>query len=275
MNAIVSTTSLLTVRADVSVRAATMADLPFMDGLQKAHSKQLGYFPTQQFQSYIEGGNVLIAESLLEVGGLKLDGTTSNPQTSNPQTTPTRVGYCIAKDRYLKRDELGVIYQLCVAPGVQRKQVGAALVKAAFERSAYGCKLYCCWCAQDITANYFWQSMGFLPVAFRAGSTGNGRRRQARVHIFWQRRINATDTSTPYWYPCMTNSGAIRADRLVFPIPPGTHWKDVHAVAMPAASPPMLAWAAGSVTPGFNRPIPVSVRERRPFKSLFANEIGE
>ena len=34
----------------------------------------------------------------------------------------------------LKRDELGVVYQLCVAPGVQRKLVGAALVKAAFER---------------------------------------------------------------------------------------------------------------------------------------------
>src|SRR5687768_159407 len=140
--------------ARCTVRAATMADLPFMDRLQKMHSKQLGYFPTQQFQSYIEGGNVLIAESLLEVGGLKLDET-SNPQTSNPQTPSTPVGYCIARDRYLKRDELGVIYQLCVAPGVQRKQVGAALVKAAFERSAYGCKLYCCWCAQDIEANRF------------------------------------------------------------------------------------------------------------------------
>jgi hypothetical protein len=53
------------------------------------------------------------------------------------------------------------------------------------------------------------------------------------VHIFWQRRINADDVQTPYWYPCATNGGAIREDRLVFPIPPGVHWKDVEAVAVP------------------------------------------
>jgi GNAT superfamily N-acetyltransferase len=79
------------------------------------------------------------------------------------------LGYCASRDRYLKRDELGVIYQLCVAPGVQRKLVGASLIKAVFERSAYGCRLYCCWCAQDLAANYFWESLGFVPIAFRAG----------------------------------------------------------------------------------------------------------
>jgi hypothetical protein len=40
------------------------------------------------------------------------------------------------------------------------------------------------------------------------------------------------DQSTPYWYPFQTNSGAIREDRLVFPIPPGTHWSEVTAVAV-------------------------------------------
>src|SRR5688500_615079 len=102
------------------------------------------------------------------------------------------------------------------------------LVKAMFDRAAYGCKLYCCWCAQDIEANRFWESMGFLPVAFRAGSD-----KKKRVHIFWQRRINADDETTAYWYPCQTNAGAIREDRLVFPIPPGTHWSEVRAVALP------------------------------------------
>jgi hypothetical protein len=53
------------------------------------------------------------------------------------------------------------------------------------------------------------------------------------VHIFWQRRINDGDASTPYWYPCQTSSGAIREDRLVFPIPPGTHWTEVRAVVLP------------------------------------------
>jgi hypothetical protein len=147
----------------------------------------------------------------------------------------------ISRDRYLKRDELGVIYQLCVAPGHQRGLIGASLIKEVFARSAYGCRLYCCWCAQDLDANYFWESLGFVPIAFRAGSTG-----KKRVHIFWQRRVDRDDQSAqssrrsrtignrqsqiPYWYPFQTNSGAIREDRIVFPIPPGVHWSEVRAV---------------------------------------------
>ena len=43
-------------RVDLSIRVATKTDLPFLDGLQKTHSKQLGYFPTKQFEGYIEMG---------------------------------------------------------------------------------------------------------------------------------------------------------------------------------------------------------------------------
>ena len=203
-------------RIPVHVRVATLADLPALDALQKPNVKALGYFPTKQFQGYIEMGSVLIAE---------LDAP---------------VGYCISRDRYLKRDELGVIYQLCVAPEAQRSLIGASLVKAVFDRAAYGCRLFCCWCAQDLAANRFWESMGFVPVAFRAGSTG-----KRRVHIFWQRRTSADDTMTPWWYPSQTNSGAMREDRLVFPIPPGTHWSEVTAVTVPKES----AGPAGAGSP--------------------------
>src|SRR5687768_8797363 len=111
-------------------------------------------------------------------------------------TTEERLGYIIARDRYLKRDELGVVYQLNVVPDQQRRLIGAHLVRSVFERAAYGCRLFCCWCAQDLAANRFWESLGFIPLAFRAGSTG-----KRRVHIFWQRRIVADDVATPYWYP--------------------------------------------------------------------------
>ena len=63
---------------------------------------------------------------------------------------------------------------------------------------------------------------------------GRGENGAPRPHIFWQRRICAEDVTTPYWYPFQTSSGAIREDRLVLPIPPGVHWKDVQAVAVPA-----------------------------------------
>jgi hypothetical protein len=97
-----------------------------------------------------------------------------------------------------------------------------------FERAAYGCRLFCCWCAQDIEANYFWESLGFIPLAFRSGSRG-----KRRIHIFWQRRIREGDTTTPYWFPAQTSAGSIREDRLVLPIPPGTHWRDVMPIVLP------------------------------------------
>jgi N-acetylglutamate synthase-like GNAT family acetyltransferase len=208
-------------KIELSIRPATMDDLAFLDSLQKQHNKQLGYFPTKQFEGYIAMGGVLVAEA-----------------------SGKAVGYCISRDRYLKRDELGVIYQLCVAPGAQRGLIGASLVKEVFARSAYGCRLYCCWCAKDLEANHFWEAMGFVPIAFRAGgkqkkdpSTGL---RAGRVHIFWQKRIVENDTETKWWYPSKTDQGAIREDRLVFPIPPGVSWRDVEAVAVPGGENPKL-----------------------------------
>jgi ribosomal protein S18 acetylase RimI-like enzyme len=226
-----SATGLLAVNArrEVSIRVATMADLPFLDALQKQFGRALGYFPTKQFEGYIEMGAVLVARAPGECMG----------------ETPMPLGYVISRDRYLKRDELGVIYQLCVAPGHQRGLIGATLLKEVFARSAYGCKLYCCWCAQDLSANHFWESMGFVPIAFRAGSTG-----KRRVHIFWQRRINDGDTAAPYWYPSMTNQGAIREDRLVFPIPPGTHWSEFQAIALPTAASGIVAVDDGGTWAG-------------------------
>ncbi|MEO6437084.1 MAG: hypothetical protein ABIP55_15175 [Tepidisphaeraceae bacterium] len=53
------------------------------------------------------------------------------------------------------------------------------------------------------------------------------------MHIFWQRRIRAGDTTTPYWFPAQTSSGSIREDRIVLPIPPGTHWSDAKPLILP------------------------------------------
>ncbi|HLL91176.1 MAG TPA: hypothetical protein VK324_17900 [Tepidisphaeraceae bacterium] len=50
-------------------------------------------------------------------------------------------GYLIGHDQYFKRDDVGVIYQMNVAPQYRRSLVAATLLRAQFERSAYGCKL--------------------------------------------------------------------------------------------------------------------------------------
>jgi hypothetical protein len=220
-------------RCNITIRPAVPSDLPFIDSLQRIHSKQVGWMPRMQLEGKINRGHVIVAE---EGSGLRVQGSVNGSASEGSLLSPEHrdlspVGYCIGTDQYFKRDDVGIIYQMNVVPSKQRGLIGATLVKAMFERAAYGCKLFCCWCAQDIEANHFWESLGFIPLAFRAGSRGN-----QRVHIFWQRRIRAGDETTPYWFPSQTSSGSIREDRLVFPIPPGTHWSDAKPIILPALS---------------------------------------
>ena len=115
-------------RVPVTVRPAAMNDLPFIDALQKRHTRMVGWMPTKQLVQKITLGHVLVAED----------------DAKQP------AGYCIGHDQYFKRDDVGIIYQMNVVPGRQRSFVGATLLKAMFDRAAYGCRLFCCWCAQDI-----------------------------------------------------------------------------------------------------------------------------
>src|SRR5688500_12071940 len=109
--------------AAVRVREATPADVPFVDRLQKLHSKMVGFMPSQQLAGKMAAREVLIAQ---EGGG---DSSPAEP-----------VGYVIGADRYFKRDDVGIIYQLNVAPGRQRSFVGMTLLMAMFDRAAYGCR---------------------------------------------------------------------------------------------------------------------------------------
>lgn len=193
-------------RCPVNVRAAVPEDMGFIDELQKMHSHMVGWMPRKQIEGNIEAERILIAED----------------HAGNP------IGYSIARDQYMKRDDVGIVYQVNVLPLKHRHLVGATLVKTVLERAAYGCRLFSCWCAQDIQGNYFWEALGFIPLAFRTGS-----RAKQRIHIFWQRRVRDGDEHTDYWFPSQTAGGAVAEDRLVLPIPPGTHWRDAKPVLLP------------------------------------------
>src|SRR5260221_756952 len=95
-------------RSNVIVRPATMSDLPFLDSLQKLHTKQVGWMPTKQLEGKIRAGHVIVAED----------------------DAKQAVGYCIGHDQYFKRDDVGIIYQLNVVPTKQRGLIGATLIKA-------------------------------------------------------------------------------------------------------------------------------------------------
>ena len=54
----------------ITTRVATMDDLPFIDALQKKHSKQLGFFPRQQIEGYLKNGWMRVAEERVASGQL-------------------------------------------------------------------------------------------------------------------------------------------------------------------------------------------------------------
>jgi hypothetical protein len=66
------------------------------------------------------------------------------------------------------------------------------------------------------------------------------------MHIFWQKKIRPrtwderagawVEDDFSYWFPSQTGAGAIGEDRIVLPIPPGTHWSDAKPVVLPNGS---------------------------------------
>ncbi len=210
----------------IQIRIATNEDIAFIDSLQKKYNKNLGFMPTKALEGKIKQQQILIAEERRTTDDTDFTDEIQSVQSVKSVVIP--LGYLIGQDQYFKRDDVGIIYQIAVVEGNQRGFIGASLLKAQFDRSAYGCKLYCCWCAQDLIANQFWESMGFVPLAYRAGSE-----KKSRIHIFWQKRIRSDDQTTAWWYPSETKGGSMMADRLVLPIPPGVHWSTIERVILP------------------------------------------
>jgi N-acetylglutamate synthase-like GNAT family acetyltransferase len=207
-----------TPRLPISIRPATETDLKFIDDLQKKHGKEVAFASTDELLSYINDGMALIAE----------------------EGVGRPIGYCLYRDRYMKREDCGIVSQLVVAANKHRGLVGAALIQAMFGRVPYGVRLFCCWCAQDLQANHFWEALGFVPLAFRSGSRGKahgGSRKETRMHIFWERRVREND-EFPFWYPSQTTGGRMAEARLVLPIPTGKHWCDELPIALPGMENP-------------------------------------
>ncbi|MGI9013412.1 MAG: hypothetical protein ACR2GY_04090 [Phycisphaerales bacterium] len=209
-------------KRSINIRLASMRDdydMKNIDALHKANIDGLGYWQRGRFEGAIEQQRVLIAETIPPCcpDGKPVDGIRGS-----------MLGFLIYTDKYSKREDVGCIYAVCVHEIRQRGLIGAALVQNAFERMPYSVKLCCCWCAQDLDAGYFWESLGFVPLAYRTGSE-----KRERIHIFWQKRIREGDVDTPWWYPSLTSGGAIGEGRLVLPMLPGMDWRDPKPMVLP------------------------------------------
>lgn len=182
----------------IGYRPAVFADIPFLDQMQKLHAGKLGFQYLKAYEKAVTDGNqVIIAED---------EGR-------------NKVGFIFGRERYMSQDHVAIVFQLGVVPMRFRHKVGANLLARFMESRTFGIRLVCCYCAQDLPANRFWEAMGFLPIAFRTGS-----RRTERLHIFWQRRCRRGDTTTGFWFPAVTTGGSIGEDRVVVPLPNGVPW---------------------------------------------------
>src|SRR5262245_9223224 len=80
-------------RVAIEIRVATLADVPFMDGLQKKYGKALGYFPTKQFEGYVGSGGVLIAEEKRTADDADSADKNLNSSVPSVQSVVKSLGY--------------------------------------------------------------------------------------------------------------------------------------------------------------------------------------
>ena len=76
-------------RCPITVRPGTIDDLPFIDRLQKMHTKQVGWMPTKQLEGKIRLQQCLIAEAVgreSEVGSNHPQPTTHDPRRRKSAT---------------------------------------------------------------------------------------------------------------------------------------------------------------------------------------------
>jgi len=218
-------------RPEAPLRKATAADVHFLDYLQERHAHEVGYLPRRALEYYCEKGQVWLA---LENGA--------------------PAGYLLGQDRYYKRSDVGIIFQACIQYDARRRLLGTLLVEAYIASLPPGVKQVCLWCARDIEANLFWQSMGFTPAAVRAGSRSKG-----RVHVFWARRVgtpsaqvDASECAPSLWVPGETRGGLMRELRPVRVLAPGDDWE--HVTPPPPAQPRSAAVTpASTVAPDAER----------------------
>ena len=221
-------------RCEVSIRPATMDDLPFIDALteEAIEASRLDADEDAGREDQRGACASLQKERTEDSRTDGLSGNTARRPTQSSALSPQSLGYCIGTDKYFKHDDIGIIYQLNV--------VAIASAKSGRgDVDSRRCSIGLLTGANSFAAGVRRTSKRIISGS-RSGSFrwrfGRAVAKKARVHIFWQKRIREGDTTTPYWFPSQTSAGAIGEDRLVLPIPPGTHWSDAKPLILPGPS---------------------------------------
>ena len=152
------------------VRTATLADLRFIDDLQKKLANCVGFLPK------------VAIENLTTAGHMRLAMENDDP-----------AGYILSRPHLKWRPEMRSITQACVAMDAQRRHHGLALLQQieAEARSAGLLAIQAC-CAVGLDSNDFWRAAGFLPIVHLTPANVRG-----REIICWRKPLTSV---VPIWF---------------------------------------------------------------------------
>lgn len=149
---------------------ATLADLTFIDSLQKKFGKALGFLPTAALEQSIEKGNVI-----------------------RRNENDDAAGYLLTRPVLSWQPKMCSIVQAAVCMDAQRRHHGLAmlLLIESQARDRGQIALQAC-CAVGVEANDFWKIAGFKPVVHMTPKTKSGR------HVICWRKPLTRDL--PDWF---------------------------------------------------------------------------
>lgn len=131
------------------VRAATLADLTYIDSLQRKNATALSFYPKTVFERESGAGRVVL-----------------NAAESEP------IGYCW----HGAPDDLFRVHQACIQFDVRGMLHGAEMMRWCEDLArAWGCRAVTLRCAADIEANGFWRALGYACEAIRPGGIRRSR----------------------------------------------------------------------------------------------------
>jgi N-acetylglutamate synthase-like GNAT family acetyltransferase len=135
------------------IRTATVADLKFVDSLQKKFAGAVGFLPKVAIENLTEAGHVRLAM-----------------QNDEP------AGYILSRTRLHWQPNMRSITQACVAMDAQRRAHGLRLLRQIEQeaRLAHLEAIQAC-CAVGLDSNEFWRAAGFLPICHMRPANVRGR----------------------------------------------------------------------------------------------------
>lgn len=124
--------------------------LKYIDDLAHKNSEALSFIPLPKIEKYMAVGQVLIETENDEPCGYAIFGN----------------GFPVLK-----------VYQACIQYDARRLQHGMWIVKRLIcEAQKRHCSAISLFCADDLDANRFWQSVGFMFAGQREGGKRRGRK---------------------------------------------------------------------------------------------------